>query len=300
MTDKQRDALEAARAALMELSESASLVKTNLDASIPLGDPVHPESARLTWPLSTAGLALAQIDEALAGAPARQPTPRCACGDRSASACPGEWEPGCDLGANEKYVVRYSAPLVPTDEIVMTKAELKEYTDHIAELERALAGGDFPDDCSSCPNNPTNYPPSGFKLVAVKGFDDLVSALERASRKGYMPDAMVDEWEAFEIAIGHATPAADHAAQPEQPAKLTDEQPHALCQPNGLMFDFFGEPRTRYVRVSLGGSHCAMRPSEGDTYLSDAREAGDESPYVVRDVYLSEREFNDLPEFNGF
>jgi hypothetical protein len=29
---------------------------------------------------------------------------RCACKDRALSACPGEWEPGCDLGANEKYV----------------------------------------------------------------------------------------------------------------------------------------------------------------------------------------------------
>lgn len=28
----------------------------------------------------------------------------CACGDRAAVLCPGQWEPGCDLGANEKYV----------------------------------------------------------------------------------------------------------------------------------------------------------------------------------------------------
>lgn len=27
----------------------------------------------------------------------------CKCGDRAAAACPGEWEPGCDLGANAKY-----------------------------------------------------------------------------------------------------------------------------------------------------------------------------------------------------
>lgn len=81
-------------------------------------------------------------------------------------------------------------------------------------------------------------------------------------------------------------------------AELTDEQ--QLCQPNGLMFDAFGQPRTRYVRVSLNGSHCVMRPSEGDTYIKDARDNGDESAYVVRDVYLSEREFDDLPEFDGF
>lgn len=33
----------------------------------------------------------------------------CSCGDRLASECPGEWEPECDLGNNEKYAV--AAPL---------------------------------------------------------------------------------------------------------------------------------------------------------------------------------------------
>jgi hypothetical protein len=28
----------------------------------------------------------------------------CACKDRPASQCPGQWEPGCDLGNNEKFV----------------------------------------------------------------------------------------------------------------------------------------------------------------------------------------------------
>jgi hypothetical protein len=35
---------------------------------------------------------------------AAEPAQRCPCGDRAAAACPGEWEPGCDLGANEKHV----------------------------------------------------------------------------------------------------------------------------------------------------------------------------------------------------
>ena len=67
-----------------------------------------------------------------------------------------------------------------------------------------------------------------------------------------------------------------------------------------LRVDATGEPRTRYVRVSLGGSHCVMYPSEGDCYLNDARDAGDESQYVVADVWLSQREFEDLPEHEGF
>lgn len=68
-----------------------------------------------------------------------------------------------------------------------------------------------------------------------------------------------------------------------------------------LYIDGMGEPRTRYVRVSLNGSnHCVMHPSEGDAYLADAKAAGDESDYTVRDVWLSEREFEDLPEHEGF
>jgi hypothetical protein len=73
-----------------------------------------------------------------------------------------------------------------------------------------------------------------------------------------------------------------------------------VCLPNGLMFDALGAPRTRYVRVSLAGSHCIMHPSEGDRYLQDARDCGDDSEYIVADVYLSEREFEDLPEHDGF
>ena len=68
-----------------------------------------------------------------------------------------------------------------------------------------------------------------------------------------------------------------------------------------LRFDAFGEPRQRFVRVSLEGSnHCIMHPSEGDCYLKDARDAGDEATYTVTDVWLSEREFEDLPEHDGF
>jgi hypothetical protein len=75
-----------------------------------------------------------------------------------------------------------------------------------------------------------------------------------------------------------------------------------LCQPEGLKFDAFGEPRTRYVRVTLNRSHCVMHPSDGDCYVEDARNAGDPDweRYIVRDVWLSEREFEDLPEHDGF
>jgi hypothetical protein len=91
-----------------------------------------------------------------------------------------------------------------------------------------------------------------------------------------------------------------HSALQATPAQAAPQATAGVAQPNGLMFDAFGEPRARYVRVSLNGAHCVMHPSEGDTYVGDARGAGDESPYVVADVYLSEREFENLGEFDGF
>ena len=99
---------------------------------------------------------------------------------------------------------------------------------------------------------------------------------------GTEDDRLIDLWDRFD------------AGEQPKPAVLD------MCHPNGLMFDAFGEPRTRYVRVTLDGNHCVMHHIEGDSYLKDARDCGDEPPYVVADVYLSEREFNDLPEHYGF
>lgn len=51
-----------------------------------------------------------QLINALRAALAEQ---KCHCGDRPADQCPGEWEPGCDLGANEKHakVAEQAQPL---------------------------------------------------------------------------------------------------------------------------------------------------------------------------------------------
>ena len=54
---------------------------------------------------------------------------RCACNDRPASECPGEWEPGCDLGNNPKYVRAYvdadraSSGATPADVRMLTADE---------------------------------------------------------------------------------------------------------------------------------------------------------------------------------
>jgi hypothetical protein len=130
---------------------------------------------------------------------------------------------------------------------------------------------------------------------------------ERAAPQPVAPkvQAVVDAWNNLDpehlLAIEYSSLgdaiAALYAVLPEAPKA---PEPSQMCLPNGLLFDAFGEPRTRYVRVSLDGNHCVMHPSEGDRYLQDARDNGDESAYVVADVYLSEREFDDLPEHDGF
>lgn len=51
------------------------------------------------------------VYRAMLSAAPQPPEQPCMCGDRAASACPGEWEPGCDLGANEKHVRVGTEPL---------------------------------------------------------------------------------------------------------------------------------------------------------------------------------------------
>lgn len=71
MTTDTREVLAAAKSALGQLIEAGKAVKAALDANIPDGDPVHPESRRLTWPISSGLLALDAVDAALATQPAQ-------------------------------------------------------------------------------------------------------------------------------------------------------------------------------------------------------------------------------------
>lgn len=140
------------------------------------------------------------------------------------------------------------------------------------------------------PNPPV--PADAWKPAGMTITDKLAQALRyyRDECSGAEPSLSV-----FEDLLDQALAEYDSA-----PSAPVVDAAAERCQPDGLKFDAFGEPRTRYVRVSLENDHCVMHPSEGDSYLKNAREWGDESPYVVRDVWLSEREFDDLPEHNGF
>ena len=79
----------------------------------------------------------------------------------------------------------------------------------------------------------------------------------------------------------------------------SDQLGNCLCQPM-LMFDALGEPRKRYVRISYEGAHMVMTPEEAQCFKEESQVSGDETPYILTDTYLSEREFDDLPEFEGF
>ncbi len=56
-----------------------------------------------------------------------------------------------------------------------------------------------------------------WKTVSVVGFDELMRALDYADRKGFMPDAIKEEWDAFNW-------------KPEQPVQ---QEPVACAHCNG-------------------------------------------------------------------
>jgi hypothetical protein len=47
-----------------------------------------------------------------------------------------------------------------------------------------------------------------WRTVQVRGLDELIAALERAERKGYMPDAISDQWAQFDYRAAPPPPAA--------------------------------------------------------------------------------------------
>jgi hypothetical protein len=61
-------------------------------------------AVRMYEELRTAIESLVRERDALRAALAEPAEPLCACKEKPASQCPGEWEPGCDLGNNEKFV----------------------------------------------------------------------------------------------------------------------------------------------------------------------------------------------------
>lgn len=101
-----------------------------------------------------------------------------------------------------------------------------------------------------------------------------------------------------------ASPSPSNDVSPtvpiNRPATL-EEANHAAkigaCLPNGVMFDYLGNPRKRYTRVSLDGAHLIL----DDAQLAEHKaNATDPDEYTYSDVYLSQEEADALPEFDGF
>lgn len=89
---------------------------------------------------------------------------------------------------------------------------LKEAAAEIDRLRAALAQAGAPE--------PT---PAGFELKYVHKFEPLMAALERALEKGYMPDAMIEQWVDFDYRS--APVSVDQAERVgECPAAVDDER----------------------------------------------------------------------------
>lgn len=74
--------------------------------------------------------------------------------------------------------------------------------------------------------------PDGFKLVAVKGFDDLMYWMQRCADKGHLENCydLVEPWSHFEYHDLSATPTPPQAEQAGKRASLTPEQIEEIAQ----------------------------------------------------------------------
>ena len=77
-------------------------------------------------------------DSSLTVAPAEPAEPLCACKDRPASQCPGQWEPGCDLGNNPAHVRVIDAPAEPAEPVAWDW--LRGVMDGIPTREERIGG----------------------------------------------------------------------------------------------------------------------------------------------------------------
>lgn len=107
----------------------------------------------------------------------------------------------------------------------VTQEDLVAYTREIA-LHCAVALG--PQAATSAAGGATGeqplpHVPKGFEIYYLKGFDALFDALNRAVEKGYLPDAMTEEWEAFDCMGPVAALAVQSPAVPRGPINFTKE-----------------------------------------------------------------------------
>lgn len=54
--------------------------------------------------------------------------------------------------------------------------------------------------------------------------------------------------------------------------------------------------KRRYVNLSLGNQSVTMEPSEAEDWIND----GDGNTYEMKEVWMTPKQYEDLPEFEGF
>jgi hypothetical protein len=144
----------------------------------------------------------------------------CPCGDRPAAECPGEWEPGCDLGNNPKYAKRVNLA-EPVQEPDYWQEESRRYAgnaDYWRNRYEALAEPVQEPQC-----NPHPKAPHGFLRNASHNEDRYVCECEG--------------WDPYEAGRQAGMEAA--LAEPVQDRKpLSEEELEVLAKKhNGIFYD---------------------------------------------------------------
>lgn len=69
------------------------------------------------------------------------------------------------------------------------------------------------------------------------------------------------------------------------------------CIVDGVPFDKEGNPRKRFAKITYEGSWFICRSEESESMIGDV---DDRDAYIVEDVFMSQQEYEALPEFVGW
>lgn len=200
---------------------------------------VHGEAAVATWDAGVAALA--------------RPAPLCACRDRPAADCPGEWEPGCDLGANAAHVVvaQPAAPVAPAEPAEALR---------IAGL--ALIGlAEHGQHCKVF-----NLDDEGRHCACTCGLNDAIATIAAA---GKVPAEPASE------------PVAWMTHHDEPMLFPTQAEAAQYCEDDERPIALYAAPQPAPARVPL--THELIREARQDAVEVFGAE-GRETPQIVRDV----------------
>jgi len=56
----------------------------------------------------------------------------------------------------------------------------------------------------------------------------------------------------------------------------------------------------KYIRLEYDGTYCIMTPDDAMDYMDDCEYEKDAGEYKYEEIYLTQDQFEKLPEFQGF